>query len=135
MSEIKNMTVKIKNYKSLTDLNIDEFVKFGGDADKLTKKLKPSDIKTSQLRKFFAAVKKIELDVKDDKKWNDIKSSFHLLMPQLAYAKSRSLISSNFYELIKNAMDKVDSLEAFEKFITFLESIVAYYKANNPKSK
>ena len=99
LEEVKN---KIKGLKSLKYYEIEEFVKFDGDADEITKELGNNDIKTSQLRKFFAAVKEIEMYVKDNKIWDDkAKMDFYLLMPKLAYANGRDVISDRFFELMK----------------------------------
>lgn len=138
LEEVKN---KIKGLKSLKYYEIEEFVKFDGDADEITKELGNNDIKTSQLRKFFAAVKEIEMYVKDNKIWDDkAKMDFYLLMPKLAYANGRDVISDRFFELMKVTMEKVgsgdekDTLDDFLRFVQFLEAIVAFFKVNNPRS-
>lgn len=138
LEEVKN---KIKGLKSLKYYEIEEFVKFDGDADEITKELGNNDIKTSQLRKFFAAVKEIEMYVKDNKIWDDkAKMDFYLLMPKLAYANGRDVISDRFFELMKVTMGKVgsgdekDTLDDFLRFVQFLEAIVAFFKVNNPRS-
>lgn len=138
LEEVKN---KIKGLKSLKYYEIEEFVKFDGDADEITKELGNNDIKTSQLRKFFAAVKEIEMYVKDNKIWDDkAKMDFYLLMPKLAYANGRDVISARFFELMKVTMEKVgsgdekDTLDDFLRFVQFLEAIVAFFKVNNPRS-
>lgn len=141
--ELERVQEKIKNLNSLKDYDIEDFVKFGTDADKITKELGKEDIKTSQLRKFFAAVKEIELYVKSNgDKWDEkAKMKFYLLMPKIAYAKGRKVISEDFYNLMEVTMSKVgsgneeDTLEDFKRFVQFLESIVAYYKVNNPSSQ
>lgn len=95
----------------------------------LTENFTDKDIKTTQLRKFFAAVKDIERDTKGV--WSsNANVRFQLLMPKLAYAKSRSLISQPFYDLLKVSMERVKNGEDFAKFTLFLEAIVAFYKAN-----
>ncbi len=131
--KIFEITKKINKMGSLKEYDVDDFVKFGGDVDILTSELNKDDIKTTQLRKFFAAVKEIKLESKN-KNWGDLKVKFFLLMPKLAYAKGRRLISNNFYTLLESAMKKVQSIEDFDRFVEFLEAIVAFYKANNPKS-
>jgi len=132
-NKINEVTKKINKLNSLKEYNVDDFVRFDGDVDILTRQLKNDDIKTTQLRKFFAAVKEINLETKT-KTWNELKVNFFLLMPKLAYAKGRKLISEDFYNLLESAMNKVQSKEDFNRFVEFLEAIVAFYKANKPRS-
>lgn len=131
--KIVEVTKKINKLNSLKEYDVDDFVRFNGDVDILTRQLKNDDIKTTQLRKFFAAVKEINLETKT-KTWNELKVKFFLLMPKLAYAKGRKLISEDFYKLLESAMNKVQSKEDFNRFVEFLEAIVAFYKANKPRS-
>ena len=137
-NELQKVKEKIKNLPSLKYYDVEDFVKFGGDADKITKELGNNDIKTSQLRKFFAAIKDIDIYLKDKKKWDEkAKMQFYLLMPKLAYAKGRKVIDNKFFELMKISMEKVgsgkeeDILDDFKRFVQFLESIVAFYKVKN----
>ncbi|MDR0912826.1 MAG: type III-A CRISPR-associated protein Csm2 [Methanobrevibacter sp.] len=166
MSEIGKITIKIDKLGCFSDYDEEDFAKFGGDADIITQELNKDSIKISQLRKFFAAVKDIELKLKEsnnndnncnnnDNNCNDgnnnsmqkevwdskAKAKFYLLMPNLAYARSRDLIKDDsFYKLLKTSMNKVINgnddtiVDDFKKFALFLTSIVAFYKANNPKS-
>lgn len=138
---LREIQEKIKNLPSLKYYDIEEFVKFDGDADNLTKELGNSDIKTSQLRKFFAAIKEIELYAKEKGQWDETaKVKFYLLMPKLAYANGRDVISDKFFKFMKVVMGKVgsgneeDTLEDFYRLVQFLESIIAFYKVNNPRS-
>lgn len=132
-NKIVEVTKKINKLNSLKEYDVDDFVRFDGDVDILTRELEDDDIKTTQLRKFFAAVKEINLETKT-KTWNELKVKFFLLMPKLAYAKGRKLISKDFYKLLESAMNKVQSKEDFNRFVEFLEAIVAFYKANKPHS-
>lgn len=141
-NELDRVKEKINNLKSLKYYEVEEFVKFGGDADKITQQLGNSDIKTSQLRKFFAAVKEIELNLKEKNEWDEkAKMDFYLLMPKLAYANGRDVISNRFFDLMKIIMEKIgsgnqeDILEDFSRFVQFLEAIVAFYKVNNPRAQ
>jgi len=141
-NELQKVKEKIKNLPSLKYYEVEDFVKFDGDADNITKELGNSDIKTSQLRKFFAAIKDIDIYLKEKKKWyEEDKMQFYLLMPKLAYANGRDVIGDKFFELMKISMEKVgsgkeeDTLVDFKRFTQFLEAIVAFYKVNNPKSQ
>ena len=139
---LEEIQTKINKLPSLKYYDIEEFVKFDGDADRLTQDLNDKDIKTNQLRKFFAAIKEIELYTKEKGIWDETaKVKFYLLMPKLAYANGRSVISNRFFKFMKVVMGKVgsgkeeDTLEDFYRLVQFLESIIAFYKVNNPNSK
>ena len=140
-NDLQNVKEKIKNLPSLKYYEVEDFVKFDGDADKITNELRNS-IKTSQLRKFFAEIKDIDIYLKDKDIWDEkAKMDFYLLMPKLAYANGRDVIGDKFFELMKISMEKVgsgkeeDTLVDFKIFTQFLEAIVAFYKVNNPKSQ
>ncbi len=91
------------------------------------------NMKTTQLRRFFGAVKEIESNL-NGKNWEDVEADFYLLKPKLAYAKGRKLIPAEFHEVVKTSMNKVDvgnnqdKIANYKMFVRFLESIVAYHK-------
>ena len=93
---------------------------------------------TSQLRKFFGAVKSIQMDISVNG-YNE--SEFVMLKPKLAYAvgrvrqknyRCRECRIEDFAEVITAAMDIVNNSKekesAFKNFISFFEAIVAYHK-------
>ena len=93
---------------------------------------------TSQLRKFFGAVKNIQLNVSIN---GFSESDFIMLKPKLAYAvgrvrqknqKCKERRIEDFAEVISSSIDIVvksaDKGEAFKNFIKFFEAIVAYHK-------
>lgn len=93
---------------------------------------------TSQLRKFFGAVKNIQLNVTIN---GFSESDFIMLKPKLAYAvgrvrqknlKCKERRIEDFAEVISASIDMVvksqDKDEAFKNFIKFFEAIVAYHK-------
>lgn len=93
---------------------------------------------TSQLRKFFGAVKNIQLNVTIN---GFCESDFIMLKPKLAYAvgrvrqknsKCKERRIEDFAEVISASIDTVvkspDKDEAFKNFIKFFEAIVAYHK-------
>ena len=96
-------------------------------------------LSTSQLRKFFGEVKRQQM-----MGYND--TEFVMLKPKLAYAvgrakqngnKNRAYKIADFYEVLADAIDKVqssaDKQKAFKNFITAFEAIVAYHKAAEKK--
>ncbi|MCX6252319.1 MAG: type III-A CRISPR-associated protein Csm2 [Bacteroidetes bacterium] len=82
-------------------------------------------IKTSQLRKFFGAVKKIQAD------FDYAKTEIVLLSPKLAYAVGRNKDSKleDLYKVLQPLIDdiKEDKLK-FKQFVNIFEAIVAYHK-------
>jgi len=92
---------------------------------------------TSQLRKFFGEVRRIQNDLrlqKDDKL--DVQD-IYLLKPRLAYQvgreKDKQAKIKDFYDQMSIAIDSVDSKTAFFNFIRLMEAIVAYHKELEPK--
>ncbi|MFQ6062863.1 MAG: type III-A CRISPR-associated protein Csm2 [Methanosarcinales archaeon] len=137
-SETDKITEKIKKLKSLSELQVKDFAKRDGYAEKIAKDNR--SLKTSQLRKIFGAVQQIKTEL-SDKNWSEVEADFYLLQPMLAYAKARNLIPDKFLELMKVCMDKIDVgededsiKENYNQFVMFLESIVAYHKYYNPKA-
>lgn len=126
--EIKEIINEINQVKMLSDISAKEYADENGYADKIAKNSK--DLKTTQLRKFFGAVKLIE----QKETWDEIEVDFYLLKPQIAVAKGRKLIPQNFYKIMMALMRKVDvgseeeKMKNFDTFVKFFESIVAYHK-------
>ncbi|AAB85570.1 MAG: CRISPR-associated protein Csm2 [Methanothermobacter sp.] len=136
MSDLTFEDVKkeISALDKLSDLEAKKYADTGGYADVIAR---ANNLKTTQLRKFFSAIRSME---KKADSWKSIEADFYLLKPQLANARGRDLIPEGFYEVMKKMMDKVDrgdddeKIENFRVFVRFLESIVAYHKFYNPRS-
>ena len=101
------------------------------------KKPRKEDINTSQLRKFFGEIKKIETK----ESWKKMETDFYLLKPRMAVAVGRKNIPEPFYRVMMVIMSKVDNgdteevkKENFEKFVKLFEAIVAYRKYEYPNS-
>lgn len=96
------------------------------------------ELKSSQLRKFFGAVKNFQLKVQQTDDFNV--SEFIMLKPKLAYAvgrvkqqhKNDAIRIKDFADVISKAIDLVidseDKQKAFKNFVNFFEAIVAYHK-------
>lgn len=131
--EIKEIINEINQVKMLSDISAKQYADENGYADIIAKNSKK--LKTTQLRKFFGAVKLIE----QKESWDEIEVDFYLLKPQFAVAKGRKLIPSNFYKIMMALMRKVDvgseeeKMKNFDTFVNFFESIVAYHKFHYPK--
>lgn len=96
------------------------------------------NLNTTQLRKFFAALKKLEQ--KDT--WDEIETEFYLLKPRMAVSVGRKNLPKPFYNVILAAMAKVDNvadeevkMKNFDVFVKFFEAIVAYHKYEEKVSR
>lgn len=82
-------------------------------------------LSTSQIRKFFGEVKRIQSAF--DKKGNEVP----LLKAKLAYAVGRANRSSkikDFYEQVSSGITAVKTEDDFNRFVNICESIVAFHK-------
>lgn len=125
----------ISDNRRFNELEPDDFAPPNGAGDVLAKFFK--NMKVTQLHKVFSKVKKLEKDVKKDREGDSGSfkgsSELFLLMPELAYAKGRKLISGEFYQLIKGIVGDKDTTQIktnadFKKFVQFLTAILAYHK-------
>ena len=127
---INEVISDLKKYEKLYEVPVKEYADVGGYADKVAKN--SNDLKTNQLRKFFAAVRLIEQN--ENLTWEVIEPQFYLLKPKLAVSAGRKNIPKIFYQFLIEIMGKVDvgtddeKLKSFNTFIKFFESIVAYHK-------
>ena len=95
-------------------------------------------LSTSQLRKFFGEIKRIQATNDFEKSKDDVL----MLKPKLAYAKGRAKrdnkIHNLFTEMSKalNVIDYKDNKKGekdFNNFIKIFEAVVAYHKASGGK--
>lgn len=100
----------------------------------------PQKMSTSQLRKFFGELKKIQAA-----DFSKSKSNFLMLKPQIAYAvgrdfnekhKAKTKIGS-FYKAFGFLIDdqKVQDKKHFKNFVHLLEAVVAYHKVAEHESE
>lgn len=94
---------------------------------------KTDKLKTAQLRNFYAAVTRMRTDYDKTENYADIELDLIMLKPKLAYAAGRQkAVRSNFYPLMKNAIDGVSEAgnknKAVRNFFLLVESVVAYHK-------
>ena len=128
---------KINSCSSLSEIPVKDFLDTEtGYAHIVAKNSKR--INTTQLRKFFAALKKME----QKESWGEIETEFYLLKPRMAVAVGRKNLPKNFYDVIMAAMAKVDNvaddelkMKNFDMFVKFFEAIVAYHKYEEEVSK
>jgi CRISPR type III-A-associated protein Csm2 len=88
---------------------------------------------TSQLRKFFGQLKRIQAVGFDEKNKTDL----YMLKAQLAYANGRDKKEGGinktkicyFVETFSSAIDFIETKEHFKNFVNVVEAIVAFHKA------
>lgn len=86
---------------------------------------------TTQLRKFFGEIKRIQAMGFDNP---DAKDDVLMLKPKLAYAVGRDKGETklgDFYKQMSIALDAIDiqNTKHFNNFIKIFEAVVAYHKA------
>lgn len=98
--------------------------------------LRNQRLETNQIRKFLDAINRVKADLIGDqpetepsKSFADIEADIVLLKPKLAYAAARQRAAKPLSSVMSAAIDKVHSLEDFERLVQFIESIIAYHKA------
>lgn len=113
--------------KPLAELPVDKFAYEGGYADALALSMK--SMKVHQLRKFFGEIKSLEKQIQEGSKLDgEVREEIALLIPTLAYAKGRELITQEFYDVMKLSLQKIATSADFCKFSKFLTAVVAYSK-------
>ncbi|GAX41468.1 Csm2 family CRISPR-associated protein [Tolypothrix sp. NIES-4075] len=93
-------------------------------------------IKDSAEQELIIILKNIQkqADNKKDKLiFPKIEADVVLLKPKLAYAAARQRSAKPLEEVISIAIDKVESTKDFERLVQFIESIIAYHKAEGGK--
>jgi CRISPR type III-A-associated protein Csm2 len=115
------LTDGIKDLKLLKDWGDYLAKEDGFGRDKVGK------LSTSQIRKFFGSIKRIQAD------FEKAKGEILLLEPKLAYAMGRDNGKSKIKELypLLSPMirDIQENKDKFQNFVNVLEAIVAYHKA------
>lgn len=93
-------------------------------AEKLGESLKNRGLKTSQIRKVYSAVKKIQMS--EEFRQNDL----IMLKPKLAYAAAREKAVTALKDALTQAIDRVgNDQQRFKNFVDFFEATLAYHKA------
>jgi len=124
--EAKEVLEKIRKLQSMKELEPPEFCEENGYADILAKSF-GKNLKPTQLRKFFHALKDVQRNLK---KQSFDRKGIVKLLPELAYALGRELIPKQFYELMKVCLSaqRLKDDQDFERVMQFLTALLAYHK-------
>lgn len=109
------------------EVDISEIIEKGGEplvtaAEILGRKLARS-LKTSQIRKVYGAVKKIQMSEEFNR------NELIMLKPKLAYAAARKPEVEDLKDTLTKAINEVDDDKKFKNFVDFFEAILAYHRA------
>lgn len=119
------LTTGIKNPEIMILKEWGEFLSIDAAGKRDTK------LTTSQIRKFFGEIKRIQAD------FANCKEDIVLLHPKIAYAVGRADGSSkirDFYNLTSPLIFEIqEDKKKFKTFVTIIEAIVAYHKAAGGK--
>lgn len=109
-------------------------------AEKLGPKLKNNRLETNQIRKFLDAINRVKTklaqnadEADQEQRFQSIEPEIVLLKPKLAYAAARKTEAEPLNQVISIAISKVHSIDDFNRLVQFVESIVAYHKAEGGK--
>jgi len=139
--DFKEALEHIEGLGKMSDLKEEDFAPRGGIADVFAETAMMHGDKTTQIRRYFNAVKKMETDLKNKKGWGAVKADFYMLTPKFAYARGRTLISDDYFRFMMACLKKVDvgdddeKEENFMKFVALFEAIVAYHKYHEETKK
>jgi len=123
---IEKLSAKIAQYASegLSKLPGDVLVDI---AQKLGEDLKNQGLKMAQIRRFFDAVRKLDVQFNRGKAFS--KDKVVLLKPKLAYAAGRNKEVWPLWKVVDPAITGGSkSYEDFKKLLWLIEAIVAYHK-------
>ena len=107
---------------------MEDIIENGGEplvtaAEDLGRKLS-GNLNTSQIRKVYSAVKKIQMS----REFN--RNELIMLKPKLAYASARNKSVEKLKVALTEAIDHVDDNDKFKNFVDFFEAILAYHRAH-----
>jgi CRISPR-associated protein Csm2 len=90
--------------------------------------LKQQKVEDQQIRQFLRMMSRLQEFAQADG-FAEIETEVVLLKPKLAYAAARQKAAKPLNDVISVAIDQVHSREDFDRLVQFIESIIAYHKA------
>jgi CRISPR-associated protein Csm2 len=135
-NSIEDVKKHLENLSSLAALNPEDYAPEEGIADRIATESE-KEMKFTQIRKFFAHIKKIEATLSGNTAEGIDRTKLYLLMPELAYGVGREVISKKFYDIMKVCLsgDKIKTVADFKRFVELLTAVVAYSKFSKFKDK
>ncbi|WP_414516468.1 type III-A CRISPR-associated protein Csm2 [Nostoc sp. PCC 9305] len=127
---VQEIITKIKGFKGLQSYPIRDLV---NDAAVFGPYLKQQRLETNQVRKFLDAINRLKADLTEKGEFSAIETEVVLLKPKLAYAAARQKAAKPLGDVMSAAIDRVNSIEDFERLVQLIESIIAYHKAEGGK--
>jgi CRISPR-associated protein Csm2 len=124
------ITKKVNGLAKFQDYPIRDLVNHAKDFGPY---LKQQRLETNQVRKFLDAVNRLKTELAEKGEFSAIETEVVLLQPKLAYAAAKQRAAKPLSDVISVAIDKVHSKEDFERLVQFIESIIAYHKAEGGK--
>ncbi|KAF2955970.1 type III-A CRISPR-associated protein Csm2 [Marinitoga sp. 38H-ov] len=133
---IEDIVNRIKNLKSFEEYDTEQMIK---DAEEVAEKIHNDGAKTNQIRKIHTHITKIYSAVSSRNLENsipeDIRDEILFIKPLMAYNTVRNSNLSKLKRVIDPSIDKIKTVESFEKFKKFYDSIVAYFKYNEENNR
>jgi CRISPR type III-A-associated protein Csm2 len=120
----ENFLKKIEEINSLKALGPEEINEFATNLakDLIKEKGIREDITTTQLRKVYNEIKRLQREETFDEK------KLYILDPRLAYATAREKGLNDIYAIFKECLPKIKEKPDLNMFTYILEAIVAYHK-------
>jgi len=129
-NDILNVGLNSKDLELLKEWG-NYFSKKGDTIREGNREFQLREITTSQIRKFFGEIKRIQAD------FQNLKDDIILLDPKIAYAVGRARKDGNrtkledFYRQLSPLLLNINKDEKkFKNFVNLVEAIVAYHKAS-----
>lgn len=115
----QNFEVLLTQTKNFKDIDVTSFMGSEGWSKSFMQK-NHGNIKMNQLRNFFNEIKVMKTKFSKEEKVK--------LETNLAYDYGRNVITKDFYDVISRSLAKTNDGKDFEKFVSFIESLIAYHK-------
>lgn len=130
INQIKALLAQQDEDKSLQE----ELESIQRQVDKQKEEIKKNtNIAEENFNVKLQSIQKQADDKKDKLIFATIEADVVLLKPKLAYAAARQRSAKPLEEVMRVAIDKVESTKDFERLVQLIESIIAYHKAEGGK--
>lgn len=131
---IDSIRQHLEKLERMKDLSVEKFTPEEGMASCLAYQLGQEELKATQLRKIFHALKGIRQKV--ERTGAEFKrEELFRLMPMLAYATGRRNLPEEFYKILRLCLSekRLQDKEDFIRTVDFIEAVMAYHKFHYPK--